>query len=409
MAQIINDNPGIGSLLGTGLGQGLSSGLQQLAQLKTNQLLTRHQQRQTAQGLSSLGFSPQESQQIAMLPQELQGLVIKSYLAAAQNSGLDQALQGIQVNPESESDITGLLQGSKQQLPANQGLASLLGSQQPGILNKQLPSEKVVSDLINKQQPVASSQKRETPAKQPEKAKEAPRNRLAELLLSPRLSPEQKLKVAALKQQKDIAQQKISAKEQEEVNKETKPVYDQIQKEYKASRDTIKRLDLMEGLIKTGKLDSPGFVSNLKTLGHGIFGMGIDLSHALSPESQEFEKLSNDFIKNAKDYFGTRLTDADLKAFLKTIPTLSLTDEGKLRVMRNLREFADAAILKKQASDKVLKENAGRRPRDYEQQVESLVEPDLQKLAQKFKENSQKDESRSLADKIADLIEGYRR
>jgi hypothetical protein len=61
MPQIINENPGIGALLGTGLGQGFASGLQQLASLKTNQLLEnykqqlkRPQQEAFAQAISSL-------------------------------------------------------------------------------------------------------------------------------------------------------------------------------------------------------------------------------------------------------------------------------------------------------------------------------------------------------------------
>lgn len=67
MAQIINE-PGIGELLGTGIGQGAASGLQQLANLKTQQLLEgyKHQlmapQRQAfaqaLQGILGAGESP---------------------------------------------------------------------------------------------------------------------------------------------------------------------------------------------------------------------------------------------------------------------------------------------------------------------------------------------------------------
>ena len=404
MAQIINEYPGLGALLGQGLGQGLGNSLQRVAEIKSNRLLARNQQRETARGLQSIGFSPEEASQIALLPQELQGFVLKNYLSAAENAGLAQALGGLSEQPAPEI----------QQQPTVAPLQRFAQQQRAP-----LSMQEAAQQLLGAQIPVAQQESaQQAPSrKAPE---EAPRAQgLADILKRPRLTPEHRLKVEALKQQRELAQQKLSAREQEEVNKETKPVYDAIQKEAKSAKDNIKRLDRMEDLIKTGKLDSPGFASTLKTIGHGIFGFGIDLSHSLSPESQEFEKLSNDFIKNAKDYFGSRLTDADLNAFLKTIPTLSLTNDGKFRVIRNLREFAEAALLKKQASDQILKAHGGRRPRDYEQEVEELVGPQLDALAKRFKEKTPEAQSapreaeapaqsRSIADRIADALTGSR-
>jgi hypothetical protein len=392
MAQIINDNPGIGALLGTGLGQGISSGLQQIAQLKTNQMLQKHQQREAARGLQSLGFSPQEATQFSLLPQELQGLVIKNYLQGAENAGLGQALGGVQVSQNPQSEESGMQElltlASQPQLPKQQGLMERLGIAQPGVLNKKLPTEKVIGDLLAQQsasqQQVMPAAKKNAAPREEARPQQEERNSLADILRRPRLTPEHRLKIEALRQQRDIAEKKLDAKRQEVVDSETKPVYDQIQKEYKASKDSSKRLDRMEALIKTGKLDDPRTASYIKAITHGIFGVGLDVTHLLEPESQEFEKLSADFVKNAKDYFGNRLTDADLNAFLKTIPSLLQTDEGKMRVIRNLRNFNNAALIKKRASDRILEANGGRRPRNYEQLIEKMTEADLDRLAERF-------------------------
>lgn len=398
MPQIINDSPGIGALLGTGLGQGISSGLQQLAQLKTNQLLAGHQRGQTAKGFEAAGIPKDEAWALAGFSPELQSLVFKNYLSAAQSAGLDQALQGVQVNPESQSGISGMQELSapvqqnqqQQQSPIQQ----LLGMRQHNVLNKQLPTEKVFADLMAGRQPQApqaqiptQQQAPQANAPQQKQAASAP-NKLAEILLRPRLTPEHRLKVEALKQQKELAQQKLSAKEQEAVNKETKPVYDAIQKEAKAAKESDMRLDRMEHLIEKGDLSTPAWSSIIKTLGHGVFGLGLDLSAALTADSQEFDKLSTDFLKGAKDIFGGRVTNDEVKAFLRTVPSLTQSKEGKKRVIRNLRIFNKGKLARKKASDSILKAYGGKRPRDYEQLVEEATEGQLDKLAAEFKNAS---------------------
>ena len=142
----------------------------------------------------------------------------------------------------------------------------------------------------------------------------------------------------------------------------------------------------METLVKKGNLVGSLWGSLLETATHGIFGLGIDLHSLLHPDSQEFRKLSSDFLKDAKDTFGSRLTNYDVKTFLSTVPTLSQSDAGKLRVIRNLRSFNEAALARKKALDDIIKENGGRRPANLDTLVEERVSPLLDSLATKFKE-----------------------
>lgn len=58
---------------------------------------------------------------------------------------------------------------------------------------------------------------------------------------------------------------------------------------------------------------------------------------SLSPEAQESVKLVADELSGAKDSFGARVTNFDLQAYMKRLPTLLNTAEGRRRVLRDLR------------------------------------------------------------------------
>lgn len=363
MAQVIQDDFGIGSALGSGLGTGLGTALQSLAQNKLQNILTRQQALRATPGLTALGIPQQEAQNIAMLPEALQSLVIKNYLQAAETAGLDQALQQL----------------SGQQLPPQNDI--------PLEMLAEAPVQQPRNPFASMQEIAQSLQKAPYPTQeQKPSAANAPRS-FANLLKSPRLTPEHRLKVAALQQQ----QQKISQAEQREVNSETKPYYDEISKEAKAAKFNNIRLDRMQELIKKGELTNPLFASLFNSLEKGVFGAGVDLKFLENPDSQEFRKLSNDFVRNAKDYFGNRLTDADLKAFMASIPTLLQTDEGKSRVIRNMKMFNDIALYKKKAADEVIRANGGKRPSNFSERVDELADPYVEKLATQFKADTAQD------------------
>ena len=356
MPQIINPGPSLGYLLGTGLG----SGLQQLAQNKLGEMQARSQQARVSQGLSALGIPAQEAHQIASLPEQLQGLVVKNYLAAAESKGLDEALSS--------------LRGEPAQHPLQ------------NTMSPQEPSAQLMKSTTPQQKMQPSQKSPEIPSYTSPEGMEKGAENFADLLKRSRLSPQDKLKVESLRQARDLHKEKLSAKEQELVNKETKPDYDEISKGAKSAQNNNKRLDRMETLVKKGNLVGSLWGSLLETATHGIFGLGIDLHSLLHPDSQEFRKLSSDFLKDAKDTFGSRLTNYDVKTFLSTVPTLSQSDAGKLRVIRNLRSFNEAALARKKALDDIIKENGGRRPANLDTLVEERVSPLLDSLATKFKE-----------------------
>ena len=57
----------------------------------------------------------------------------------------------------------------------------------------------------------------------------------------------------------------------------------------------------------------------------------------LSEDAQEFLKLLADNISGAKDTFGSRVTNFDLQTYMKRLPSLLNSPEGRSRVLKDLR------------------------------------------------------------------------
>lgn len=338
-----------GQTIGQALGTGLSSGLSNLAQFKLQQLLQQQQAGKIGSGLESLGFSPQESQSLAYLPDIVLKEITKQRLAAPQQAAYAEALQQL-LGGQAPQEQMGL--ESLAQLGQKQSIGSSFNIPQVGL------SEKQATDL------------------------------------------------AKLGLKKQELERKLSAREQEQINKETKPFYDTVAKEAKAAKDNDIRLDRMQELLNRGNLTSPYLVSAIKTVSEGIVGPHgpkIDLDFLMSADSQEFSKLSNDFLKNIKDIVGTgNLTNKEVEIYLKSIPSLLQSDSGKQRVINNLKTLNEGAKLRKKITDDVIKENGGKRPRNLDSLVDERMEPYQKEIAERFKsgigtEESKKIESEDLA------------
>jgi len=347
------------SKLGEQVGSGLGQGLQLLMQQKLQTMLKAKEQAKTSKGLESLGIPTQAASQISELPKELQSLVVKNFLAGSEAQGLEQALSSITGEPQAPL-------GGLEALGASgpQGQEEMVGAQAmvPG------GEEEVVAEQLK------------------------PMNRFQEILKSPRLKPEHRLRIEQMAQQERFAEKKLTAAErkekaleQRETDKETLPYYKEVLKATKDSKDNQRRLGRMEELTRKGKLDSPVVSSLLDATSKGIFGVGVNLDSLRSPDSQEFKKLSTEFLKNAKSLFGNRITDNEVRLFMQMVPTLTQSDQGKMRVINNMKAYSDAEILTKNAMDKIIEQNNGRRPRNLETLVEKSVGTELDKLSQEFK------------------------
>lgn len=379
MPQIIyQDNPGgdFGRSLGTGLGSGLS----QLAQMKLNQLSQREGQVRASKGLQALGFSPEDAFQISQFDPNTIAKIAQEKTRANQRRattapGLQSIVPGL--SSEEAAKIGELPPGLQLEYYRNflkntpefqeeQNTAQAAPAQ-TGVSQQGLGALNRVNQFLNPQQQLQQQQ----PANIPEQVTPVQEN----IPTKPKTIAEQALKAG--REKAKTKEQKI---EQARADKETQKYYEQIKNEYKGAINGNKRLDQIEKLTKEGNLGVP-LLNALLKLPQKI---GIDLSGIMTADAQELEKLSNDFIKDAKQYFGSRLTDQDLAAFMKTIPSLAQSNQGRLRIIGNLRAFNEAAILRKKAADQIIRENNGHRPGNFEEQIEDRIGEELDNLAGKF-------------------------
>lgn len=167
-------------------------------------------------------------------------------------------------------------------------------------------------------------------------------------------------------------------KRAESAFKITAPVRKEINKGAQTARDVITRLDRMDQLVGRGKLINPLFNEGLKKL-------GLDIPALKNPDSQEFEKLSADLTRDAREAYGARITNFELDIFLKSIPTLNQSEEGKRRIIRNRVILEQGKEVKARNMRQIIQENGGVPPLDLGEQIEERSAPELNRLADEFK------------------------
>lgn len=386
MAIILQDPRNIGYNLGTGLSQGLSA----LAHNKLNQI-----------AFSKLGVPQREAQGLAALNPQIQQSILKAYLEGYQPQqqeqlSLEDLLQSLQPEQQEQNILQSL------NLPNRESSVDFLNNinteKLKGILGKD--AESLINQTLSPQKSQISVAKEsnktlEQPLKPSPEIKKIDnnlsKNQRQDFLSTVKsgLNRQEELKKQLADRKEDRRdareERKLQFKEELTSNAETKELYDDLINQYAASKDSDRRLARMQKLIQEGNLASPFFVSALKPLSIGGFGIDLTfLKPLLNPESQEFEKLSNDFIKDAKSLFGGRVTDQDLKSFLTTVPTLLQSDEGKVRVIRNLTVANEAKKVKYNALKEILKETGGKRPRDLAIRIDERAGEELDRLADEF-------------------------
>jgi len=435
--------------IGESFGSGLGSGLQNLAQMKFNEM----QQRQLGQQLEKAGFPALLSQ----LDPRVQAAYLREY-GARQQGQLGQYGANEQIGPQQNDDISTLLHSvisggrgpqasqqmqnelsplqqllqPQQQMPSAQNMQTQQPvHQQSGIehilqaLQQQLsnqPNQQIARLALQPNQqtsvpqhqaaPVPSAsianpvskevlpkkEENESAKKIVESFKPADKNELKKLSPGAKAAEEseafeKKLNSLNISDSiKEAARERLEKrhekliKQQDKIDDATKDYYDDLLKQNKGAIEGDIRLGRIQELIDTGNLNHPITFNFLDKLAHGIKGVGLDLKGGLlSPESQELENLSTDFLRNAKDYFGNRITQQEVNIFLKTIPSLTQSDEGKERVIRNMHLFNEVGKTRYETAQQIIERNKGFRPHDLAQQVEQQVKPLVNDIAQRFK------------------------
>lgn len=304
-------------------GSGLSQALQLLAQNKLQGL----QQRNVATGLQALNqqLSPEQAQQLSGLGPELLRPYVSQLMQAPQQAAFAQALQQ--------------LGGYEQIVPQQDGMQL---QQQDG-------------EPVEPQEGITEKQRAVIPAGITEK---------------------QATTLAKL----GLQQRGQAAKEKALALRETRAFRESALGGMESAKDELHRLDRLINLEKEGKLDSPSKISFLKQA-------GIDIPALMKEGTQEYVKIVQDFQRGAKDAFGGRVSNFEVEQFLKTLPNLMGTAEGRKRVIANLRYLAEGRKELGETTRDVLKKYKGIPPFDLQILVSEELDKKREERAERFKKN----------------------
>jgi hypothetical protein len=192
------------------------------------------------------------------------------------------------------------------------------------------------------------------------------------------------------------AREKLEFAQRQANVKETKEYVDALKNKEKAAKEADLRLKRMETLIDKGNLPNAALWSGLSKLEHAPFISGLTAPFAEllkggvkwysgnPADIEEFEKLSSEFVKNAKQYFGSRITQKEVELFMNTVPSLMQTDSGKKKLIENIRSLNELSEIEAKAARSIIKANGGVPPIDIEQQVQDMIGNKLDKVAKEF-------------------------
>lgn len=149
---------------------------------------------------------------------------------------------------------------------------------------------------------------------------------------------------------------------------------------YQDSIVTNMHLDQMSNLNDSGKLSAPITAAFLNKF-------GLPLGILNNPDSEEFDKLSKDLLKNIRTYFGARINVVEVENFLKTIPTLMNSEEGRRRIIDNLKLFMKPRQMmyeEYQNLRKDYKQKGKTLPADLQEEILDRLKPQLTELSKTF-------------------------
>lgn len=192
--------------------------------------------------------------------------------------------------------------------------------------------------------------------------------------------------------------QKLREKEnidiRKEERKEGREEKDKILAAYEAAEGSRANLDRMEKLESSGKLAKPwqALVSQK---------IGIPMSILSTPQSEEFEKLVAQRGLNVAQAYGFgRILQTEYENFLRSIPTLMNSSDGRKRITKTLRYFDDLAIKRYDIYKQLRKNSKEQIPSNLKDKVSELMEPEYEKARQFLLQDTESEKQKISLDDI---------
>lgn len=188
-----------------------------------------------------------------------------------------------------------------------------------------------------------------------------------------KLTPEDANRLINLKE-------KIAKTEQRDVEgrqKRAEKIAEEVNKEYKTAKVTGNAIKSMRNLTEHGDLSDPKLITILEKF-------GLDKAPFISPDSAVFQKMTNEFLPKAKEMFPGRVTDKDLIQFLKGVPSLTQTKEGRLKLLDILETMNEAGLARYKSLKEIKKEYGDKLPNLLSLEVNERSEDALDKISEKL-------------------------
>lgn len=202
-----------------------------------------------------------------------------------------------------------------------------------------------------------------------------------------------------IQQQKDVALREKRAENKIDYQsfKDNKDYTEKVLGGLEAYKRDKMVLDQMQNLSQRGNLPKPITTSLLNKL-------GIPIGVLENPDAEQFDKLSQELMKNIQGTYGSRILQSEVQSFMRSIPTLLNSPEGQKQLIEQWQILNEGKKIYYDAYKDIRKENPNRLPPDLHEQVLDRAEPMLDSLADKFKQMSskEKDESSSVKMKSPD-------
>ena len=158
------------------------------------------------------------------------------------------------------------------------------------------------------------------------------------------------------------------------------PAYNELETTgIRSNEHAALRMKRLEQLNESGQLPEGVEKINLDSDGN------LRIPGFSTPEAEEFVKILNQFSENAKNTYGSRVTNFDLQQYMRTFPNLWNTEEGRRRIIRQIQIVSEMNSLYDRSLSRCLQKVWGRWNRKNEQ-ADQLAEEEVHPLVQRLHE-----------------------
>lgn len=168
-------------------------------------------------------------------------------------------------------------------------------------------------------------------------------------------------------------------------HKAQEPFINDVTNAYKSFETEFKPRLMQMQSMDPEKLINPTAAVFLDTL-------GIPLGALEDPTSELYNKVSQDLLKGLPDTYGSRILKVEVDNFLKTIPTLMNSAEGRRMIASNMLKLGEMKevyynAMRRMQIDAI--DNNKSLPKDFQQRVFDQVKPQIDRINQEFVKLSQ--------------------